>query len=375
MAGQNDGNKTELPTEKRLEDAQKEGNFRFSEAVVSFSTTFFGLLFAYMILQSVPDRFERSLSAALFLGQQEHFALAVQGFLLALLKEFLPPVAMVFGVAIIVGWSSNMVQTGIVFQGSKFTKGIEAVNPVNNVKNLFSKQSLTNLGMMIVKTAIICFTSYSMLKDDVTLVDRIYACRGDVLCGLGIGGTTIFKIILMSLVVMIPLIAVDFGLRHLFYIKDNMMSKDELKREHKETEGDPEVKAHRKSMGKELVMGENNRFRLDAASAILRNPTHYAVAVRYEPTLSLTPYIVDMGADDEALQIIELARELKIPMYENVAYTRAIYAQCQVNDPIPLELAEQTVPFLNWLRSNHPERVYEVSEFKSIGGDIGHVKR
>lgn len=369
-----DGNKTELPTHKRLEDARKEGNFRFSEAVVSFCSTFFGLLFAYIILQSIPDRFDRSLSSAVALASQENFSIAAQGFLLSLFKEFFPPVAMVFGVAIVVGWTFNIVQVGFVFQGSKFTKGLDAVNPVNNAKNLFSKQSLTNLFMMIIKTSIICGSAYYSMKNDISMPDRIFACRMDIICGLREGASTIFKIVMTALATMIPLIVLDFGLRHWFYIKDNMMSQEDIKREHKETEGDPEVKSHRKATGKEMVLGAGGRGRLEGSSAVLRNPTHYAVAVRYEPTLSLTPYIVDMGADEDALEIIHLAKQLNVPMYEDIEYTRSIYARCQVNDAVPLELAEKTVLFLSWLRKNHPDRIYSEREI-AVFGDIGDVKR
>jgi type III secretion protein U len=372
MSDQSQGNKTEKPTHKRLEDARKKGNFLFSEFVVQLATLMVGTCAVYFIMSDLPQRFDRALVGAIVLGQNGNFGGAMQNFLVILAQEVLPPTAMIMGVVCFFSIASNISQVGFVFQGAKLTRGLEMVNPVTNAKNLFSKHTLTNFILSIIKVLIVCFVTYKLLIDDKALVNNIYAHRLDVMGASIYTGEKLWRLCMTVLASLVPIAILDYALKAYYYQKDNMMSKDEVQREHKEAEGDPKMKSQRKAMGRELVEGMD---RLPNASAVIRNPTHIAVVVRYEPSVAPVPYITLMETDNLAMEIIHRAKQLGIPLYEDVPLARALYATGEVDTHMPLELSEKIVPFVYWLQAHHPERVYDRPEFSDLDTRIGNVKR
>lgn len=370
-----DSNKTELPTEKRLEKAREEGNFLFSDSIVQWATMVAGIAMCYWALMDLPQRFDRSLANAITLGQMTYFPSAVQSFLVVLMREVLPPTAMVMGAVVLFSIASNIAQVGFVFQGAKIKKGItfeQGLNVVANAKNIFSKHSLMNLFVQIVKTLIVCWIAYRLIHDDKMLVERFYSHRLDLVGSLVEMGWLLATLFMYILLALIPVVGLDYGVKYMFYQKDNMMSKDDIKKEHKEAEGDPEVKSHRKAEGRRIL---EEIDRLPNASAVIRNPTHIAVVVRYEPNKMPVPYVLDMQEEEKALILIEEAKRLGIPLYEDIPLARGIFARGQVDEHIPLDLAEQTVRFTHWLRKNHPDRIFYQGEFTDILTRIGDVKR
>jgi type III secretion protein U len=157
-----------------------------------------------------------------------------------------------------------------------------------------------------------------------------------------------------------------------FYTMDNMMGKDEVEREHKELEGNPEVKSHRRQLAQEIVLGGDDR--LGNASVVVRNPTHIAVALRYEPAVSPVPYIIGMRSGAAALAVIRRAEKLGVPLYTDITLARGIFATGSDNTHVSLEHSAQIVPLIYWLQNNHPDRVFAQSEFASIT-QVGDVKR
>lgn len=370
-----ESNKTELPTPKRLEKAREEGNFLFSDSIVQWATTLGGVGMCFLALVDLPQRFDRGLASAIQFGQMTHFPSAVQNFLVVLFREVLPPTAMVMGAVVLFSIASNIAQVGFVFQGAKIKKGItfeQGLNVVANVKNLFSKHTLGNVFVQIIKTSMVCWIAYQLIHNDKMLVDRFYSHRLDLIGGLWETANLLGSLFIRILIALIPVIAFDYWLKSRFYQKDNMMSHDEVRKENKETEGDPEIKSHRKAEGRRIL---EEVERLPNASAVIRNPTHIAVAVRYEPTKMPIPYVVEMESEEKALLLIEEAKRLGIPLYEDIPLARGIFAYGAVDEHIPVEFAEQTVRFTHWLRKNHPDRIFDRGEFVDILTRIGDVKR
>lgn len=371
MSGESNSNKTELPTKKKIQDARKEGNFLFAETVVHFCTLFTGIGAVYLVMVEMPYRFDRLLSATIYLMRLENFNNAVSDFFTILMREMLPPSAMVFITVAVFSIIGNVMQVGFVFQGAKLKKGLEYMNPVTNVKNLFSKQTLTKFVLSIIKICLILFISYKLMIDDVAFSDRVFSHRLDILSAMVDVGMTLWKIMMITLLSLIPIAMIDYGTAWLYYRQDNMMSKDEVKREHKEEEGDPEVKSHRKAIGRELIESPD---RLGGASAVIRNPTHIAVVVRYEPNTSPMPYITEMAEGRLAKAIIKRAEAMGVPLYEDIPFARAIFAKGKVDTHIPVELSEKVVSFVYWLQNKHPDRVFDQPEFTDILARIGDVK-
>ena len=371
-----DGNKTEKPTHKKLEDAKKEGNHRFSDAVVTFATTFFGICVCYSILSDIPQRFDRSLQAAIVLSNQPDFNAQAVNFFIVAAKEILPPTFAIFGTIVLSAIIANIMQVGFVFQGAKIKKGItfeQGLNPVSNVKNVVSKHSLVKFFTSFIKVLVITYVCYHWIESDSGLADRLVSTNHE-LGGLLMAASIAGKIALIALILTLPVVVMDWGFIAAFYIKDNMMGKDEVQREHKEAEGDPGVKSQRKALAREIVEGSPHD-RIPSASAVVRNPTHIAVALRFEPASSPMPYIIAMGEGEQATSIIKRAKEAGVPSYENVPFARAMFAQAKENEHVPLALSEEAVNFVYWLQNNYPERVFYEAEFTDMMTRIGDVKR
>ena len=141
----------------------------------------------------------------------------------------------------------------------------------------------------------------------------------------------------------------DFGYQRFAYKKDLMMSKDEVKREYKESEGDPHIKGHRKHLHQELMMsGMVEKTR--KASVVVTNPTHFAVALYYDDDKTPLPIVLAKGADLIAKRMIEIAREEGIPVMQNIPLARALYANAQLDQYIPSDLLEPVAEVLRVVR-------------------------
>ena len=374
-----EANKTLPPTEKKLKDAEKKGNFNYSGDVTQAVVLFFGLGALALCAYRIPTEFDRLLELSLRLITYQNFELAVYEWLKVLFLMVLEFGAIIFITVGLFAWTATICQVGFVFSGAKINKGLtfeQGLNVVSNAKNLFSKQSLATFLMNITKVLIICYVAYYVIKNDKMLIDDIYSCRLDLLCGLAVGAQRALIVLVYIAVAMIPLAALDWFIHRKIYIGQNMMSPDELEREHKDSEGDPHMKSHRKAFAREVI--ESNEVgRVGKASAVIRNPTHVAIAVRYEPSSMSIPYVIAMGVDDKALKIIEEAEKCGVPSYINVPLARRMVEDCEINNFVPLQYMDGMIKFMHWLSTNHPDRVFDVSEVGQLwsNGGVGNVKR
>lgn len=275
-----------------------------------------------------------------------------------LVSHLLALAGMVFGAVVLAAVLANVVQVGIYFSFSRFSKGFESLNPVNNAKNLFSKKTLTQFGVNLLKVIIILGVAWWFIGDQKGLVQQIYLCRSDVLCGLREAASLAFKLLLWSTLAMLPVAVADWVFQRYFYMKDLMMSIDEVHREYKEQEGSPEMKGHRKQVAHEIVH-DDPAPRAKDASVVVRNPTHVAVALRYEPELLPLPYVICKGMGREAERIIEEAERNGVPTFEDVPLARGLNDACEVGDAVPTAYVEPVARVIRWLYINYPQRVFD----------------
>lgn len=164
---------------------------------------------------------------------------------------------------------------------------------------------------------------------------------------------------------MIPVAVADWAIQRYLYMQDLMMSIDEVHREYKESEGSPEMKGHRKQVAHEIVH-EDPAPRARDASVVVRNPTHVAVALRYEPDLVPLPYVVCKGTDALAERIIREAERHGVPTLEDVPLARGLNDACEVGEHVPSAYIEPVARVIRWLYLNYPQRVFQ--------GDDGQVR-
>jgi len=275
-----------------------------------------------------------------------------------LLKHLLSLAGVVFGAIVLAAVVANVVQIGIYFSLSRFSKGFDSLNPVNNAKNLFSKKTLTQFGVNLLKVIIILGVAWWFIGNQKGLVQQIYLCQSDVICGLREASLLAFKLLLWSTLAMLPVAVADWVFQRHFYMKDLMMSIDEVHREYKEQEGSPEMKGHRKQVAHEIVH-EDPAPRAKDASVVVRNPTHVAVALRYEPELLPLPYVICKGMGREAERIIEEAERNAVPTFEDVPLARGLNDACDVGDAVPTAYIEPVARVIRWLYINYPQRVFD----------------
>lgn len=351
--------KTEPPTPKKLRDAREKGNLMSSRELVSTVVMLVGLVAIYVVATDVPTRFRHALDDMLAMIGQEGFGTQATRFAYSMATEMLAVTGVVFAAVVLAAVLANVGQIGIYFSVAKFGQGLNSLNPMSNAQNLFSKKSLVGFGVNLVKVGIILGVAWWQIgAQSRTIVQEIYICGSDILCGLQVCAAISFRLLMWMTCAMIPVAVIDWGIQRYLYMKDLMMSIDEVHREYKEAEGSPEMKGHRKQVAHEIVH-EDPAPRAKDASVVVRNPTHVAVALRYEPDVVPLPYVICKGTDALAERIIREAERHGVPTFEDVPLARGLNDACEVGEHVPTAYIEPVARVIRWLYLNYPQWVYQ----------------
>lgn len=330
------GEKTEKATPKKRKDQRKEGNVFQSKDVV----TVISLLGSFCCLQLLFPMTYRTLRDCLVqfigyagvvreLGQGDMSKLGVQAGMVVV-KGALPILLIGCALSII----STGVQTRFLFTSKAFKPKFSNLNPLNGIKNMFSLKSLVELLKGIVKIILLGVILFNMLKGELfRLIDTMY---------MDLSVSTVYvlrKIITMVLQVCMYFAAVaalDYFYQWWSYEKKLKMSKDEVKEEYKQLEGNPEIKGRIKDVQRQRARSRMMQA-VPEADVIIRNPTHYAVALKYDPNRDNAPHLIAKGQDELALRIVKIAEENDVTVIENKPLARGIYASTPLNAEIPGE--------------------------------------
>lgn len=330
------GEKTEKATPKKRKDQRKEGNVFQSKDVV----TVISLLGSFCCLQLLFPMIYRTLRDCLVqfigyagvvreLGQGDMSKLGVQAGMVVV-KGALPILLIGCALSII----STGVQTRFLFTSKAFKPKFSNLNPLNGIKNMFSLKSLVELLKGIVKIILLGVILFNMLKGELfRLIDTMY---------MDLSVSTVYvlrKIITMVLQVCMYFAAVaalDYFYQWWSYEKKLKMSKDEVKEEYKQLEGNPEIKGRIKDVQRQRARSRMMQA-VPEADVIIRNPTHYAVALKYDPNRDNAPHLIAKGQDELALRIVKIAEENDVTVIENKPLARGIYASTPLNAEIPGE--------------------------------------
>ena len=227
----------------------------------------------------------------------------------------------------------------------------ENINPVAGLKKIFSVKSLLVLGQMIIKALVLGVVLWKVIIELIPMV------TGAVYQSVPAIGTVawhaISKILCIGLMLFLLLGPVDFLIQRWQFLKDQRMSKDDIKREHKESDGDPEMNHQRERLAREIATGPNRKEAVAGANAVIVNPTHYAIAIRYDGQMHGLPIIVAKGLDDDALWIRKQAEAAGIPIFGNPPLARALF-KVPLNEPVPEELFGAVAAVLKWVGAIGP---------------------
>jgi flagellar biosynthetic protein FlhB len=336
MAGDSDDSqRTEEPTSRRLVEAHKLGDVVQSAEVTTFVILSAGALSLAVFGHSVASGFAARFT--IFLQQPDRFA-ADPASMIALLQNVLVAIgtilAPIFALLMALAVGSHLVQHRLVFTDERLKPDFTKLNPMSGLKRMFGFDGVTNLAKGLLKIAVVGTVTWMVLWPE----------RGHLGALLGLSPLAIadamisllMKVLIAALSVLAVIAAADYFLQRIRFMQRNRMSRQEIKEEFRQAEGDPAVKAKIKQ-----IRTERARRRMMAqvpeASVVIMNPTHFAVALKYESGKMAAPVCVAKGVDALALRIREVAEEHGVPIIENPPLARALYASVELDETVPPE--------------------------------------
>ncbi len=349
MAGdKSDQEKTEEPTARRLQKAREEGNISTSKEISSVLLMIAALIMFLgvggMIYERITYLFESFFfNSGMGFTDQSQAESYLRTALYFGLEIVLPTSFMLLVVAILV----NMVQTkgafsvkAMEFKGSK-------MDPIKGMGKIFSTKGLGELVKGFMKLGIVGIIGYYQIKNDVNAYVS-YVVTPVEYSMAEIGGHILIFVVKVFAALLILSIGDAIFQKHQ-YIKSLKMTKQEVKDEYKQMEGDPQVKGQRKAFGRKLIQQKRMDHAVLASDVVVTNPTHYAVALKYDPELNGAPIVMVKGQRLRALKIKELAKEYGIPIVENKPVARALFATAEEDDYIPEDLYRAVAEILAYV--------------------------
>ncbi|WP_353892080.1 flagellar biosynthesis protein FlhB [Proteinivorax hydrogeniformans] len=327
--------KTEKATPKKRKDARKKGQVLKSPEVSSA----FILIVAFSTLHFwTPVMFERMIGFMKF-SMTEYFnttfePIYVYQIIVRMIVEGLIIFAPIGVAIVIIGILVNYLQVGFLLTGEPLKVKLSRLNPIEGAKKIFSKKAIIQLVKSLLKVGFIGSIVYVLLN---SFFDEIYLLwEMDFLVGVSKIGSTVTKIALFSGSAMILIAILDYIAQWFEFEKNLKMSKQEIKDEHKQVEGDPQVKGRIKEQQRSMAM---NRMMQDVpkADVVITNPTHYAIAIKYDQSTKHAPKVVAKGKDNVAQKIKQIADQEDVVMYEDVKLARALFKSVEIGEQIPYE--------------------------------------
>lgn len=338
--------KSEDPTPKRLADARKKGQVAHSKDVVAAAMTV--VLFGYFwatwgdfvqrmteILTFPPQFYELPFSEA------AKYSLDL---VMRMATNILVPVILI---TILVGIGANVAMVGGLLAFEAMKPSLDKINPAGGFKRLFAMKNLLEVALSAVKTVFLGVLLTIVVVDSIGVLIRAPVCG--IECVQAAFGEVMTTIATYTIAAYVVLAAVDYFIKRKEHMKGLKMSKDEVKREYKESEGDPHIKGKRKQLMHELVMSDEVGA-VRNASVVVTNPTHLAVALRYAEGETPVPMVVAKGENLNAERIMRIAREAGVPIMRDVPLARALHEQVAVDRYVPSDLLEPVAEVLRFVR-------------------------
>ena len=344
------GEKTEPATSKKLDDVRKEGQVAKSKELISAVSllALFVLIKVYIgivgekllkVFQDFYNTFDKIISSSAT-GLPMNLSLeAVKQMLISIVLIAAPFLI----VAVIIAFLLNVLQQKWMVTAKPLQPKASKISPLSGFKRIFSVKQLVELLKAIAMMAVIGIVAYQTIKDKLPLILTFYniplytaiAAVGNILVDMGIRVSAVFLIIGFA----------DLIFQRHKFKTDNMMTKQEVKDEFKNSEGDPQVKGQ----VKRRMMEISRRRMMEAlpeADVVITNPTHFAVALKYEPNSGKAPVVIAKGADYLAVQIKDKAKEYHIEIVENKPLARILYHNVDIGMEIPPELYQVVAEIL-----------------------------
>lgn len=346
------GDKTEAPTPKRRQEAREQGNIARSADLTAAVL----LLTVMMLLHSYGGGVMTALKTIMaqmfgFDAIQRADPHAAGTLLLSAVRMAAVAMAPLFVGVCLVAILINMIQVGLVFNTQRLQPQLGALNPLKGLGKLFSKkENLVHMLMNLVKLSLVAFVAYSAVHGR---IERILSAQQLTFAQIfGLGTEIVYSIALRIGMILLVLAIIDYAYQRWNTEQKLKMSKQEIKEEMRRMEGDPQIKSRRRQIAMQRTV-QAIKQNVPTADVIVTNPTHYSIALKYDPKTMNAPRVVAKGADFLALQIRQIAIESGIPILERPPLARALYRLCDVGQEVPEQFYSTVAEILAY--------VYELS--------------
>ena len=357
LAESNGQEKTEKPTSKRRKDARKEGNVFQSKDAVTV-VMLFGVF--YVLKLMIPLLYETIRDCMVYffsqVGNPDPFSSSPNIYVymsVAAIKCAMP----VLLASMVLGIIAHGVQTrfNISFQvlRPKFSK----MNPISGIKKMFGIKKLVDLAKNLIKITLLLALLVNLLKTDLIDISKMLDMR--LLPSAARMLELVFELVLKVALAFAVVAFFDYLYQRWDYENNLKMTKQEVKEEYKNTEGDPKVKSKIRSIQRQMALSRMMQS-VPEADVVIRNPTHFAVALKYDPDSHGAPVVLALGQDYMALRIIKTASESGVTIVENRPLARGLYASCELGREIPAEFYGAVAEILVYVyRINNREEMFK----------------
>ncbi len=352
FANDEGGERTEEATPKKLDDARKEGQVAKSQEL----NTAFELIMLFVILKifvgTMSNRFVDGFR--LFYGSIEAYSegLFTMNYFAAYLRSAMGQILItllpVLAASVLMAIAVNVFQVGWKPTAKPMEPKLDKLNPINGFKRIFKLDKLVDLLKAVLKVGLVAYIAYTTFRDRVGLISLVYDLNlfsavmliGNEVINFGLKVSAVFLVVGIA----------DYMYQKFKFAKDMRMTKQEIKDEFKQTEGDPKIKGQIRQKMREASQRRMMQ-KLPEADVVITNPTHLACAIKYDKEVAEAPVLLAKGADFLAEKIKEVARENFIPIVENKPLARMLYHNVEIDEEIPQELYQMTAEVLSYVYS------------------------
>ncbi len=338
--------KTEEPSQKKIDDARKEGNVWKSKdlsGAVSFAI-------AMAVVKGTWNGFETDIKQIFHfafdhLAHPDDLSTATSHLMMMgaiTLLTMCVPIALAAGVS---AGLVDFLQIGALFSPKAVMPKLEKLNALEGLKNLVGKKQLVEMLKSMAKLGVTGYVVYGVVRDAMGMV--VATTHGDTAMLMLVMGELMYRIVLRVTMLFVLFAIFDVWWQHRTYMKGLMMSKDDVKKEYKESEGDPHHKAKRKELHHEILEGAQMES-VKKADVVVTNPEHVAVALQYNRQTDGAPRVIAKGMNLRAEAIKALAKDADVPMLRNVPLAHALL-RTEVGQEVPEELYDAVAEVLNFV--------------------------
>ncbi len=355
------GEKTEKATPKRKQDERKKGNVFQSSEILAVAS----LLIMFNLIKLLMPFIVTTLMGYI---QKMFSSIAKEGTLIVKSDMFNMGMDALIIIALVSGpmlFASGLIAILTTFAQTKMLVTFESIkfkfsklNPINGFKRMFSLRGVVELLKSIIKIVALVIIIYNSVKKKISALPRLFDM--EIIPCVMFLSDLVFSIINTAGAIFVFLAIGDYIYQWWDYEKNLRMSKDEIKEEYKQMEGDPQVKGKIKEKQRQMAQSRMMQA-VPTADVIIRNPTHFAVALKYDGENSQAPKVVAKGQDEIALKIVEIAEANGVTVMENVALARGLYAAVDIDMEIPEQFYQPVAEVLAF--------VYNLKNKKNVIGD------